>query len=681
MDPRNFFAELKRRNVYRVAVAYAIIAWLLIQIATQTFPFFAIPIWAVRLVVSLVLLGFPVALVFAWIFELTPEGLKRTGEVAPHQSIARRTGRKLDFVIIAVLLGVIAFLLLNRTRPTPPPVAAAPEKTIAVLPFENLSDEKENAYFADGVQDDVLTAISKIADLKVISRTSVLSYSPGASRDLSEIAEALRVAHVVEGSVRRSGGNVRVTARLIEARTKVQLWAEHYDRKWADIFAIQSEIAQKIADQLRAKLSPKEQADIEAPLTLNMEAYDLYLRAKTVSRNAVDGRREIIEERTKLLGQAIVLDPTFVGALCQFARAHLAAYWFNHDRTPARLALAKDALDAAARLRPDEAEVHLTRARLHYWGYRDYASALAELELARRTRPNEHEAVYFTSLIERRQGEWEKSLRNNEAAARMDPRNVNVFDNLATTQIALRRYPEAARTLDGILEWRPDDLAMRLTRAWVDIFSRADLQQLQNLLSGEAARAGDPDIVASARLQLALAQRDYRAAREALAVYRPPELRPELSDLAYVTPREWYEGLIAGALGEPQVAEAAFFAARERAAASVTRRPDDGRAMMALAEIDARLGRRQEAKRAGERAVELLSVAKDALDGPIILRRLAGVYAQIGEIDRALEKLELAAATPNSVHYGSLKINEVWDPLRRDPRFERVVASLAPKDN
>jgi TolB-like protein len=679
MDPLNFFAELKRRNVYRVAVAYAIIAWLLIQIATQTFPFFSIPNWGVRLVIFLVALGFPVALVFAWIFELTPEGLKLTEDIAPHESITRSTGQKLDVVIIGVLLAAIAFLLFGPKRPAQQVDAAPPDKSIAVLPFENLSDEKANAFFADGVQDDILTALTRIADLKVISRTSVMSYRAGTPRNLREIAEALGVANVLEGSVRRSGGNVRVTAQLTDARTSTQLWAERYDRPWADIFVIQSDIAQAIADQLRAKLSAKEQADITAPPTRNMEAYDLYLRAKAVSRNAIDGRREIIEERTKLLGEAIALDPAFVGALCHFARAHLAAYWFNHDRTPARLALAKDALDAAARVRPDDGEVLLARARLHYWGYRDYVAALADLELARRALPNEHEPVYFTSLVERRQGEWEKSLRNNEAAARMDPRNVNIFDNLATTQIALRRYADAARVLEDVLIWRADDWTMKLTRAWVELYSKGDLAPLQNLLTGPAASAADPNAVASARLQLALAQRDYGGAREALSAYQQPELRPELSDLAYVAPREWYQGLIARALGDSPAAQAAFLTARDRAAANLAKRPYDGRAIMMLAEVNARLGRREEAIAGAERASQVLSVAKDALDGAIILRRLAGVYAQVNEIDRALDQLELAAVTPNSLHYGSLKLDEVWDPLRREARFEKIVASLAPK--
>ena len=259
MDPKNFFAELKRRNVYKSAVAYAVMSWLIIQVATQIFPVFTIPAWAVRLVIIFVILGFPIALVLAWIFELTPEGLKRTEEAGPHESSARSTGRKLDFLIIAVLLFVITLLVLDRRGSTPAqPQVAAFEKSVAVLPFENMSDEKENAFFADGVQDDILTALAKVADLRVISRTSVMGYPPNANRDLREIGRALGVAHVLEGSVRRDGGRVRVAAQLIDTRTNTQLWAESYDRELADVFAIQSEIAQNITRKLQATLSPSE---------------------------------------------------------------------------------------------------------------------------------------------------------------------------------------------------------------------------------------------------------------------------------------------------------------------------------------------------------------------------------------------------------------------------------------
>ena len=579
-------------------------------------------------------------------------------------------------VLVLVALLVLAYAITRRGASATPV-----DKSVAVLPFENLSDDKADAFFAEGVQDDILTAVSKIADLKVISRTSVTSYRPDAKRDLREIGNALRVAHVLEGSVRRVEKKVRVTAQLIEVRTGVQLWGERYDAELADIFAIQTQIAQSIAEQLHAALSPKERAQLKAAPTNNLEAYDLYLRAKAVSRHAIDGRREIIEERLKLLNEAVARDPSFVPALCQLARAHLAAYWHYHDHTPARLALARDAIDRAAHLRRDVGEVHLARARLHYWGERDYPAALAELERARRELPNEPEVVYFTSLIERRMGDWENSLRHLEEARRIDPRNVNVSDNLAKSYIELRRYTEAARVLEDVLTWRPSDFNIRLTRAWIDAFAQADLRRLETLLADESAQFTDADALANARIQLALARRDHVAAGEALAACKKTELQTELSDLAYVVPREFFAGLIARARGDRSQADAAFLSARERASAMVARRPDDARGFMVVAEIDARLGRREEAIGGAERAHELLPPAKDALYGPILMRRLAGVYAQTGETNRALEMLERAASLPNGAHYGMLKLDEVWDPIRHEARFETVVASLLARDS
>src|SRR5262245_38565696 len=281
MNPKRFFGELKRRNVYKVAIAYAVVAWLLMQIASQIFPFFDIPSWGVRLVVLLLIIGFPIALTLAWAFELTPEGIKRTEDVDLSKSIRHKTGRKLDFFIIAVLLLVIAGLVFQRLHPNVSPVVSSSlEKSIAVLPFENFSEDKAFAFFADGVQDEILTDLAKIADLKVISRTSVMQYKNVSPRNLPEIAQALKVAHGLEGSVQRSGNRVRVSAQLIDARNDTHVWVEKYDRDLADVFAIQSEIAQKIADQLQAKLSPLEKNAISERPTSDIAAYDLYLRAK-----------------------------------------------------------------------------------------------------------------------------------------------------------------------------------------------------------------------------------------------------------------------------------------------------------------------------------------------------------------------------------------------------------------
>ena len=386
----NFSSELKRRNVYKVAVAYAVAAWLIIQAASIFLPAFNAPQWAMQVVIVSLVMGFPIALAFSWAFEITPEGIVRETEVDPTQSITHHTGRKI--IALTIVLGLIAAGLLTfqllRARSTSSPSANAlvvPDKSIAVLPFENLSDDKQNGYFSDGVQDEILSDLAKVADLKVISRTSVMQYKTGAPRNLREIGQQLGVAHLLEGSVQRAGNKVRVNAQLIDARTDAHLWAQVYDRPLDDVFAIQSEIAQAIADQLQAKLSPKEAAAMQEKATTDMAAYDLYLRAKEIEANGSSGaesyRREIA-----LLDQAVTRDSSFVDALCLLAQVHVSFYWFGYDRSAARLELARKPLDAAARLNPDGGKVHLTRAIFYYRGQHDYAAALKELALARRDR-------------------------------------------------------------------------------------------------------------------------------------------------------------------------------------------------------------------------------------------------------------------------------------------------------
>lgn len=670
MDMKNFFAELKRRHVYRVAVAYAVVAWLAIQVSATVVPALLLPSVITSAVVFAAIVGFPIALVLAWAFELTPEGIKRTDD-GPNESIPRRTGRKVTALIVIAAVaatGLFAWQLF-RARAT-----SGGEKSIAVLPFQNLSDDKDNAYFADGVQDEILTTLAKVADLKVISRTSVMQYRENASRKLPEIAQALQVAHVLEGSVQRVGNRVRVTAQLIDARNDRHLWAERYDRELADVFAIQSEIAQKITQQLRAVLSPTEKAALQAKPTADIAAYELYLRAKEIER----GGRSTLEGMKReiaLLDEAVARDQAFVPALCLLARVHFRFYWNNHDHTPARLDLGRTALDAAARLQPDAGEVHLTRALLHYWGSRDYEPALAELALARRTLPNDADVVLYSGLIKRRQGRWEESTRHLEEAAAIDPRNATTLAELATTNyVALRRYTDAARVCDNVLSWKPD-FTSQLARARVDRLGYGDLRRMQNVIESSAAKAVDAEVLATTRLDLALTQRDYPAAEQALAASKAKEYPGG----GYVTPREWYEALVAQGLGQAEKARAAFLAARERAAEAVKKRPDDAKALMILAEIDARLGRKEDAVRAGEQARVLLPVTEDALDGLRIVSRLAAIYGQVGETTRALALLEETTAKPSGPHYGELKLNEVWDPLRKEHGFENILASLAPK--
>jgi serine/threonine protein kinase/Tfp pilus assembly protein PilF len=589
---------------------------------------------------------------------------------------SRRNPSLAAAAIVCLSLAAAVILLLRSPAPSTP-AAAVPDKSIAVLPFEDLNQDPENVFFTNGMQEDILADLAKVADLKVISRSSVRAYRAGEPRDLAAIAQELGVRHVLEGSVRLADGRVRISAHLTDATTGAQLWAEQYDRDLPDVFAIQSEIAQRIADQLQARLSPNEQATILAKPTADMLAYELYLRAKEISQRPGLSTAQRTESQVELLDQAVARDPGFVSALCLLSRVHVFSYWSNHDHTPARLEAARTALNAAARLQPESGEVHLTRGIFHYWGYRDYIPALAELEQAGAVLPNEALVPYFTGLITRRQGDWNRSTRALEQARMMDPRNeIVLFDLARTNYFAQKRYREAAQAAESVLAWKPDSFDFQLARAKVDVASRADLGRWREVVWGEGAKTAEPDLLASERLELALADRDYAAAAAALATHKLPEFNWS----GYITPHAWYEGLIASGLGESERAQASFAAAREAVARILAQRPEDAKAQIILAEIEARLGRKDEAIAAGERALSLRPVSKDAVDGPNIMCRLAGVYAQTGEIARALDLLEIAAPMPGATNYGALKLEDTWDPLRGQLRFDAILATLASKE-
>jgi TolB-like protein/Tfp pilus assembly protein PilF len=684
MDSRNFFAELKRRNVYKVAIAYAVVAWLLMQIASQIFPFFEIPNWAVRLVVLLLVIGFPVAVILAWAFELTPEGIKRAEDVDLSPTLTRKTGRKLDFFIIAVLLLVIATLIFQRLRPNvSPAISSSLEKSIAVLPFQNLSKDEENAFFADGVQDQILTDLAKVADLKVISRTSVMQYKNVATRNLREIAQQLGVAHVLEGSVQRAGGKVRVSAQLINARTDGHEWAENYDRPIDDVFAIQSEIAKAIAEQLQAQISPREKAAMSQVPTTDLEANQLFLQAKgieEVSTNDPNGKQNLLRAE-RLLNEAVRRDPKFLVAHCLLSRVHMDLYFEGFDHTSMRLELGKAALDNAASIQPDAGEVHLARVEYLYQGFRDYDAARAEVELARRTLPNHADIPYYTGLMDRRQARWVEAEHNFARTLELDPRNVSVLFDIADFYRALRRYSESSAYFERILTISPQEHYYRTQIGQNAFFSRADLQswrtQLATLLREEPDAAGD---IVSALFWCALAERDSAAIARAVSAISPEGLQDQRDILSF-WPREWYVGLADRVLGNTAGAQAAFAAARVTVEKTLHDQPDYASAWAQLALLDAGLGRKNDAIREGRRACELLPLSRDTLIAPSFIINLAMVYAWTGEKDLALEQLGMAAQIPNGVTYGELKLYPQWDSLRGDPRFEKIVASLAPKES
>jgi TolB-like protein/Flp pilus assembly protein TadD len=684
MNSGHFFLELKRRNVYKVAVAYAVIAWLLVQAGSILFPTFEAPPWVMKVFVAVIAAAFPFSLIMSWAFELTPEGARRIPKRSRREQTPGWSGAK--FAVVSTSLALLSlgffifpFLKSNSVAtkgPGPAPALPVSPKSLAVLPFQNMSEEKENAYFADGVQEEILTALARVADLKVISRTSVMQFRELEKRNLRQIAQQLGVAHVLEGSVQRAANRVRVTAQLIDTRSDTHVWAERYDGELADVFGIQTEIAQKIAQQLEAALSSKEKATIKTAPTTDIVAYDLYLRAKEIWLRGAPRRAAQTEEQVQLLDQAVARDPAFVSAFCLLARAHLNSYWFYHDRSAARLDLAKKALDAAARLRPEAGEVHLTRAVFHYWGNRDLAPALAEIAVARRLLPNDADVLFFQGAILRRAGRWAESTQHLEEAAILDPRNANLFLQLALwNYVAQKRYADAARMLDETLAWQPGDLLLELARARVDLLGRADPRRLQSVVTGDSAKSSpDIELLACARLQLALAQREYHSAREVLTAYPLSDLR----EAEFIMPREFYDGVVERGLGNSEGARTAFLRARERKARDVSLHAGDAKMLIVLGEIDAQLGHKSDAIRAGERALALLPPINDATDGPMIMTRLAGIYARVGEVDRALDLLRQSARMPGGAHYGSLQLEEVWDPLRGDPRFDEITASLAP---
>src|SRR5262245_52242000 len=454
MNLPQFFAELKRRNVYKVAVAYIVGGWALAQGVAQVLPVFSVPNWVIQALVLLIILGLPVALGLAWAFELTPEGLKRTEDV-DEAAAARRKKRGWIYVVIAGAVVSIGLFSLGRYTAAPTQTAAVDNsvKSIAVLPFENLSDDKQNTYFADGVQDQILTNLARVADLRVISHTTVRQYMSGEPRNLREIGRQLGVSHDLHGSVQRAGDRLRIAAQLIDARTDSQIWAETYDRTAADLFSIQSELAESIVAQLQAKLSPEQKADIEARPTQDLVAFELYLRAKQIvdSYLIANDVRAALLSALQSLDQAIKRDPDFVSAYCYIARANDLLYFFDLDPTPDRILLAEAAVKAAVRLRPDSAEAHFAMADFLFRCHRDYEGALKELALARPGLPNDTAFFILSGYINRRRNNWAQAEQDFSTAVALDPRNPNAYNLLADTYNLQRRHLLAAQVYDRVL--------------------------------------------------------------------------------------------------------------------------------------------------------------------------------------------------------------------------------------
>jgi TolB-like protein/tRNA A-37 threonylcarbamoyl transferase component Bud32 len=547
---------------------------------------------------------------------------------------------------------------------------------IAVIPFENLSETKESAFFANAIEDGISTKLARVADLRVITGASVMPFR--GAYDNRQIGRALNVSHVLKGSVRWEAGRIHLNAQLIDTRSGMPVWAQNYDQDLANVFLTQTEIAQKVAGRLEANVSVVEKTAIKEPPTSNLVAYDCYLRAKDLLRTLFSSR--VIADllhAADLLNQSVAHDPSFFQAYCQLAYTHDQLYFLGFDHTPARLALAEAAIQAAFRLRPEAGEAHLARAENLYRGYLDYQGALAELEVASQTMPNSALVFALKGYIYRRLGRWEESTRNFERAVDLDPRNFSTLQQMAISYGVVRRYPEEKSVLDRVLSTVPNNVDTKVALASINFHWKADTKFLHETI--DSIRATDPAAlpnIANDWLSCALAERDVVAAKDALNAFG----EIPLTDYAVHLNRPLVQGVIARMTNDEEAARAAFTAARAEQEKAVKAEPNYAPPLCVLGLIDAGLGRKEEALRAGRRAVELLPVAKDAINGPLMIEYLAMIAGWVGEKDLACEQLAIAIRPPSTVSYGQLKLLPFWDPLRNDPCFEKIVTSLAPKE-
>ena len=659
-----FFEELKRRKVYRVAAAYIIAAGFIIQIASAVFPAWELPNWAFRFVVVLLLIGFPISLILAWAYDLTPQGIRATPAPRTH----RRQNLIMLIAIGVVVSAVGGFFLFPRAS------ARNVEKSIAVLPFQSLSDEKENAYFADGMQDDILTNLSKIGDLKVISRMSVMSYRGDGVRNAREIGKALGVATLLEGSVRRAGNRVRVNVQLINANNDEHIWAEDYDRDLTDVFAIQTDLAQKIASALQAKLSPNEKERFDRRPTQNPDAYLLFIQAHDYA-NRPDMLPDTSLKAEQLFEQATKLDPNFALA---FAGLSMVESWLYHssDPVPARREKARTAANEALRLQPDLPEGHLALGFSYYYGDRDYERALAEFEIAKRGLPNEAQAYMAIGAIQRRQGRWVESTANLEKAAELDPKNSSVLLNLGYNYMSTRNFEAADKIFDRGIEAAPESFGSRALKSELAIRWKGDVSVAEKELASMPPGVDPQGLVTLGRAGVLTLQRKFKEALQVIQQFRGETL---LVRASVTCPKASLEGTLYLYLDDKVNAHSAFERARIIAEQLVRENPDDAARHGQLGLILAGLGQKDAAIAEGKRAVELLPESQDAFDGPDVTVVLAQIYAWTGESDEAFRLLDHLLVVPNGITVPSLKLDPVWDPLRKDQRYQALIDKYAPK--
>jgi len=689
MDPAIFFTELKRRKVYRVAVAYAIVAWLLIQATSILFPTFEAPSWVMKVFVTAVILGFPVALILAWAFDLTPEGLKRSDEVPQTQAIAPKAGKKWTAIIVvaAVLAASLLAFQFARTRrslttevPKQTASTALQDKSVAVLPFENLSSDKENAFFAQGIQDEIITTLSRISGLRVISRTSTAHYN-SAPENLAEIAQQLHVSHVLEGSVQKAGDQVHINVQLIQAETDAHLWAQSYDRRLNDIFSVEGEVAKSIADSLRTTLSPQEKARVEAKPTDNPDAYVVYLRARDYQTRP-DNLLQDFRSAINLYEQAIGLDPKFALAHARLSASTSNLYHFYEPIEPWKQKAHAEAVESL-RLQPNLGEGHLALGLYHYYMESDYDAALRELGLAGNALPNDGDVGLYTAAIERRRGHWTEALTAYLRAEAIDPRNSVMLYDASQTFFGLRDWHTAAERMDRVLALFPDSFNVRIQRAYIEFFWKGATAPIKAAVESLPPNLDPDGVVTFARWDVSLMNRDAVAAEKALAAC---QLDTVASQTGVPLPKSYLQACVDLVRGNVTKARAEFEAARPAIEKTVANSPQDGVRHGQLGLLYAFLGRKDDALREGQRAMELKPISHDVIEGAVAEDFYTLICVYVGEKDKAISRIERLLAVPFAVDYAdeSVTLSDLrqrweWDPLRNDPRFQKIIAGPEPK--
>ena len=689
MEPATFLTELKRRKVYRVAVAYAIVAWLLIQAASILFPTFEAPPWVMKVFVSAVILGFPVALILAWAFELTPEGIRRSEEIPPRESKPSKVGRRWTAIIVAAAVLAAALLAFQfaRTRrsstaelPKQTAPTATLDKSVAVLPFENLSSDKENAFFAQGIQDEIITTLSRISGLRVISRTSTARYN-SAPENLPEIARQLRVSNVLEGSVQKVGDRVHINVQLIQADNDAHLWAQSYDRQLTDIFGVEGEVAKSIAESLQATLSPQEKARVEIKPTTNADAYVLYLRGRDYQTRP-DNLLQDFKSAINLYDQAIKLDPKFALAHARLSATTSLLYHFYEPTETWKQKAHGEALESL-RLQPSLGEGHLALGLYDYYTEGDYDAALRELRLAGEALPNDVDVGLYTAAVERRRGSWTQALAAYQHAEQLDPRNSITLYDSSQTYFGLRDWRTAAEGMDRVLALFPDSFNVKIQRAYIEFYWKGRTAPIKAALQSLPPNLDPDGVVTFARWDVSLMDRDVDGAEKALATC---QLDTITSQTGVRLPKSYLQAYVDLVRGDAAKAQAEFEAARPAIEKIVADSPQDGTRRAQLGLLYAFLGRKEDALREGQRAMELKPITHDVIEGAVVEDFYTLACARLGKTDEAINRIERLLTTPFAVDYAdeSITLSDLrqrweWDPLRNDPRFQKILAGPEPK--